>query len=479
MAKERPFPGVVVPVVDFDDYRTWRTFFEHLCDALVTIQSSIPSGDAFPEGGTAYQVLHGQPASPRWSLVDLVNSVSGVLAVANGGTNLNAYTTGDLLYASSSTVLAKLPIGDAGDLLSVSGGLPAWVSPASLGITNYWQRDGAGFVAPATITDLVSIGSLTAPYNSHDLCLWHATGLAHCYATAAAGTGITLWEAESSFAVGSTAEQVANAHGAGRGVWTLRTETANAIFMGYNGVDYVALGLNISGFPALIPLDATASLGGIDTSPNERWHSLHLQSASPNQGITFGASGSTHGYVYHDATNMYVRAASGILRLRSDATSPGVVQLRPGDVLMAYAYWHTTGSVRRFNPGVDNAVDLGGSAGTSGSAERWRNCYLTGLDNWASAAVTAAATITVTTNLSMVSGNTNIDYITTTGILAGTVIILIFSGTPTVNHNSGAPGAGTAAIYLAGSANFAATANDTLTLVWNGTVWSEIARTVI
>jgi hypothetical protein len=95
--------------------------------------------------------------------------------------------------------------------------------------------------------------------------------------------------------------------------------------------------------------------------------------------------------------------------------------------------------------------------------------------------VGAAGTLTLGTdgNFFSITGNTNIDFITTTNWQAGSEITLQFTGTPTVNHNTGSPPGSTAAILLAGAANFAATANDTLTLVYNGTNWVEKARTVI
>ncbi len=43
-----------------------------------------------------------------------------------GGTNITSYTTGDLLYASNSTTLTKLPIGTSGRVLKSTGTLPEW-----------------------------------------------------------------------------------------------------------------------------------------------------------------------------------------------------------------------------------------------------------------------------------------------------------------------------------------------------------------
>ena len=51
-----------------------------------------------------------------------------------GGTNQTAWTTGDILYASASNTLAKLPIGTSSQVLQVSGGIPAWGSVAGAGV---------------------------------------------------------------------------------------------------------------------------------------------------------------------------------------------------------------------------------------------------------------------------------------------------------------------------------------------------------
>jgi len=58
--------------------------------------------------------------------IDLTAKVTGTLPVANGGTGLASFTSGDLTYASGSTTLSKLGIGTAGQFLTVSSGAPAW-----------------------------------------------------------------------------------------------------------------------------------------------------------------------------------------------------------------------------------------------------------------------------------------------------------------------------------------------------------------
>jgi Pectate lyase superfamily protein len=92
--------------------------------------------------------------------------------------------------------------------------------------------------------------------------------------------------------------------------------------------------------------------------------------------------------------------------------------------------------------------------------------------------VTAAndLTLPLTGNVFTVTGNTQINAITTANWQAGP-IYLVFSGTPTVKHNT-AGGAGTSPILLAGSVDFAAASNRVLTLVYDGANWQEVARKV-
>ena len=58
-------------------------------------------------------------------------SISGTLAATSGGTGIATYTTGDMLYASGTNTLAKRAIGTTGQVLTVSGGVPTWATPAS------------------------------------------------------------------------------------------------------------------------------------------------------------------------------------------------------------------------------------------------------------------------------------------------------------------------------------------------------------
>ena len=72
----------------------------------------------------------------------LTTGVTGILPIANGGTNASTAaaafnnlspmtTTGDITYEASASTAARLPIGSTGQVLTVVGGIPAWAATAS------------------------------------------------------------------------------------------------------------------------------------------------------------------------------------------------------------------------------------------------------------------------------------------------------------------------------------------------------------
>ncbi|MFK5283337.1 hypothetical protein ACI3PL_27565, partial [Lacticaseibacillus paracasei] len=62
--------------------------------------------------------LGGDPTVSLLKATSLTLGWTGLLAVDRGGTNIGSYTAGDILYATGTTTLAKLPIGTAGQVLT-------------------------------------------------------------------------------------------------------------------------------------------------------------------------------------------------------------------------------------------------------------------------------------------------------------------------------------------------------------------------
>jgi len=54
--------------------------------------------------------------------------LAGTLIAVNGGTGFASYAVGDLLYADTTTTLAKLPAGTTGQVLTIAAGVPAWAT---------------------------------------------------------------------------------------------------------------------------------------------------------------------------------------------------------------------------------------------------------------------------------------------------------------------------------------------------------------
>lgn len=64
---------------------------------------------------------------------DVTLSLSTPVSATNGGTAQTTYATGDILYASASNTLTKRTIGTTGQVLTVTGGVPTWATPAGGG----------------------------------------------------------------------------------------------------------------------------------------------------------------------------------------------------------------------------------------------------------------------------------------------------------------------------------------------------------
>lgn len=80
---------------------------------------------------------------------------ASVIQETNGGTGINAYTTGDIIYSPSTNNLITLPVGSEGEVLTVTSGLPSWESIAGAGL-----GDVSG-PASATANNIVSFDGTT------------------------------------------------------------------------------------------------------------------------------------------------------------------------------------------------------------------------------------------------------------------------------------------------------------------------------
>jgi hypothetical protein len=98
-----------------------------------TATSSTLTGVGIPafSSGTIKSLVEDQSTHAiTQKTLDRNTDLTSTLSIANGGTNITTYTTGDLLYASATNTLSKLAAGSNGNVLSLSGGVPVWSSPS-------------------------------------------------------------------------------------------------------------------------------------------------------------------------------------------------------------------------------------------------------------------------------------------------------------------------------------------------------------
>lgn len=104
----------------------------------------------------------------------LVSTTGGVtswtaLAPTAGGTGITTYTTGDILYASTTNVLSKLAAGTDGFVLTLASGIPSWASVSGTGTVTSVAMSVPSFLAvsgsPVTTAGTLAVTLATQAAN--------------------------------------------------------------------------------------------------------------------------------------------------------------------------------------------------------------------------------------------------------------------------------------------------------------------------
>ena len=124
--------------------------------------STLPAGTVSSvdvSGGTTGLTTSGGPITTSG-----VITLAGTLAAASGGTGKTSYTVADLLYANTTSSLAKLGIGTTGQVLAVTaGGLPSWETISGTGtVTEVTGATSADGFIRASTTNTTSTPVVTA-----------------------------------------------------------------------------------------------------------------------------------------------------------------------------------------------------------------------------------------------------------------------------------------------------------------------------
>lgn len=149
-------------------------------------------------------------------------TLGGTLGAGYGGTGLSSYTSGDMIYATGATTLAKLAAGTNGYILTMSAGLPAWSPAPATGVTSF-QTSLSGLTPATSTTGAVTLagtlgetsgGTNQTTYTTGDILYASATNTLSKLAAGINGyvltmsSGVPIWAASTggvtSFSAGTT-----------------------------------------------------------------------------------------------------------------------------------------------------------------------------------------------------------------------------------------------------------------------------------
>lgn len=123
---------------------------------VLTVVGGIPSWQTPSSGGVTTISFGSTGLTPSTATSGAV-TVAGTLGPTSGGTGQSTYTTGDILYASASNTLAKLPAGSNGQILTLASGVPSWAASTSSGVS-FVVTDFTATASQTTFTVTYTVG---------------------------------------------------------------------------------------------------------------------------------------------------------------------------------------------------------------------------------------------------------------------------------------------------------------------------------
>lgn len=123
--------------------QTNRNSISSPATGLIIYQTDNTPGFYYYDGSNWIRIIAGS--------INLVSEVTGILPIANGGTNTNANPTAGAIAYGTGTEYAFSSVGTAGYLLTSGGsGAPTWTDPSTLGGGNSWSINGNTGTNPTT-----------------------------------------------------------------------------------------------------------------------------------------------------------------------------------------------------------------------------------------------------------------------------------------------------------------------------------------
>lgn len=442
------------------------------------------------------------------------SSSSGTVKITGADTTADVLDTKLLVTAGHLTKAVGSPGGNETltlGLASVGPGAGAIGGAAQL--IRSLTLDAQGRVTAATATDLSAVsgllksaaGVLSAAVAGTDFCSFASGGASRI--PFGSGTANGLTDAADLTYNSTTHDLALSVAESGGTVGFLVANTSNT------ASSLAAIVAQVAGATANNPVyqaivsGVTTWTWGIDNASSDRWALNPSASLGTNDVITILTTGQIG---LRSAPNASFTLASSISGLNLFGVGTTGTTVRGGVVVTAggggeidiHQYGSATAgtvmgetvaglsSIESF-PSASNGLHIGVNGDTfigftTNSVRRFtlnstRALFAQRINANKGADVASAGTITLGAggNAFDITGTTTIDYLTTTNWQNGSMVVLQFDASVTVNHNTGSVPANTKPFLLAGAANFAATAGDTLTLFLHEDGWREMARAVI
>lgn len=172
-------------------------------DGAVTVKVSGQTGVVVPVGASVALRINAAGTDVAPALTYQASMTLGTaLAATSGGTGQSSYAVGDLLYADTTTTLAKLTVGAANAVLTSSGTVPQWsatlpvasggTGAATLAANNVLLGNGTSAVqevAPGTAGNVLRSNGTTWTSSALSSATDTAEGLVELATTAEVQTG--------------------------------------------------------------------------------------------------------------------------------------------------------------------------------------------------------------------------------------------------------------------------------------------------
>jgi hypothetical protein len=112
-----------------------------------------------------------------------------VLDISSGGTGIDSYNPGDILYADADGNLEQLPIGTSGQVLEVTDDLPSWADQTTPGVGAWATTTDDLAIYPGDPSQVIIVGN---DATTTDNSIFEVTGSSYFSSTVAIGT-TTPW----------------------------------------------------------------------------------------------------------------------------------------------------------------------------------------------------------------------------------------------------------------------------------------------